>query len=98
MNPFSRAPKEDKKTIDVNINLHDGRKILEAIRNLKETLMAESAEMTAFRARVDAALANISADITRILAGATGLSPEDKAALEDVATRLESVAAIVPEP
>lgn len=59
--------------------------------------MAESAEVAAFRARVEAAMSNIAADIQRILQGATGLSAEDKAALETIATNLENLAGVVPE-
>ena len=59
--------------------------------------MAESPEVAAFRARVETALANVSADIQRILARATGLSTEDKAALDKIATDLESLASVVPE-
>jgi len=84
--------------IDIHVHLHnDNTKTLQAIAELGRLIMAESAEMTAFRARVEAAMQNIAADIQRILAGATGLSAEDKAALETIATSLENLAGVVPE-
>ena len=70
--------------------------ILEALLKLRSQIMAESAEVAAFRARVEAALVNVSADLQKLIDGATGLSPEDKTALEDLATKIEAVAAIVP--
>lgn len=104
--------KQEKNHIDVHVHIHDEpsgdsnngnnhKEVLAAIQagftELRRLIMAESAEMTAFRARVGAALSNISADITRILGRATGLSAEDKAALEEVATSIEAVADVVPE-
>jgi hypothetical protein len=53
--------------------------------------------MAAFRQRVGAALSNVSADIQRLLARNTGLSAEDKAALEEIAKNVEDVAGVVPE-
>jgi len=92
--------------IDIHLYIHNDdnsetKEILSILKRLQKEgfKVAESAEVTAFRERVDSALgkvgeglANISADIQRILAGATGLSPEDKAALEDVAGRVETMA------
>lgn len=81
-------------TKDDGKNLHDKlNRILERL----EKPMAESPEVTAFRARVEAALANVSADIQRLLDRNPGLSDEDKAALETIATNLENLAAVVPE-
>jgi len=91
--------------LDITIYIHDCcdnsdiKEILSILKHFqKEGIqVAESAEVTAFRERVDTALQNISADIQRILAGATGLSAEDREALEGIATRIEAVAQIVPE-
>lgn len=75
---------------------------------LKEGIkMAESPEVVAFRARVESALnsvsdslnsqseslANIVADIKRLIdGGISGLTPEDKAALEAVGSAIENAA------
>ena len=89
--------------VDVFVHSEDGdnnnnhRHVLAAIEELRRLIVAESAEVAAFRARVEAAMSNIAADIQRILAGATGLSAEDKAALENIATNLENLAGVVPE-
>ena len=90
---------KDKLKVELEINLKpaDHKEILHAIEGLRRVILAESAEVAAFRARVEAAMANIAADIQRILAGATGLSAEDKAALETIATNLENLAGVVPE-
>jgi len=82
------------------------------VKRTKELVMALSVEMqdfvnaatAAFSSSADS-LANISADIQRLLASSTGLSPEDKQALLDQTTKLNDLsaslaaqAAVVPEP
>lgn len=95
-------PDKDEKTLNINLNVHvnvEGKVLakLDDILARLEKPMAESPEVAAFRARVEVALANVSADIQRLLANATGLSPEDRATLEKIATDLEAVASVVPE-
>lgn len=90
------------KDLNINVNVtikHDSEVVLKLDKILErlEKPMAESPEVAAFRERVNVALANVSADIERLLARATGLSEEDKAAFHEIATNLENVAAKVPE-
>jgi len=82
---------------EFHIHIQPDKEVLVLLNKILEILMAESPEVAAFRARVETALANVSADIQRILARATGLSTEDKAALDKIATDLESLASVVPE-
>lgn len=82
------ASKNDIKGVQVK---------LDEILDRLEKPMAESPEVAAFRARVEVALANVAADIQRLLARNPALSEEDKATLEKIATDLENVAAVVPE-
>jgi len=82
------------------------------VKRTEEMIMALSAKMqefvdasqSAFNAAADS-LANISEDIKRLQASSTGLSEEDKAALDGVTLQLNNLkdnlaqaAAIVPEP
>lgn len=82
---------------ELHIHVNQDKEVLALLHKILEIIMAESAEMTAFRARVEAALANIVADINKLLQVSTGLSAEDKAALEKIATDLEAAAGIVPD-
>lgn len=99
-----------KFTLNVKLSLDDD--LMDLItRILDEGIkVAESPEVTQFRARVDTALtsvstslasqsesiSNVAADIQRLIdGGIQGLSPEDKAALEAIGTSLEATATAV---
>ena len=100
--------------IHVHINDSESLAILKEIRSsLKkgEYVMALSPEMQAFVdastaafTSAGASLANISADVQRLLANGTGLSEDDKSALvavtdqlNNLSTSLAEAAAVVPE-
>lgn len=93
--------KDKKNVLEVHVYVHtnDNPEVLRILRKFDSEgiKVAESPEVASFRARVEAALANVSADITKLLARNPGLSEEDKAVLEKIATDLENTAAIVPE-
>lgn len=99
-----------KFTLNVKLSLDDD--LMDLItRILDEGIkVAESPEVTQFRARVDTALtsvstslasqsesiSNVAADIQRLIdGGIQGLSPEDKSALEAIGTSLEATATAV---
>lgn len=64
-----------------------------------EEIMAANSEILGYSKRVVDALDNIAADIQRILSNpSTVLSDEDRATLEGVATKAETLAAQNPEP
>lgn len=94
--------KDDKKNVlEVHVYVHsqDNPEVLRILRKFESdgVKVAESPEVAAFRARVELALANVSADIQRLLDRNPGLSEEDKGVLSKIATDLENVASVVPE-
>lgn len=104
--------------IHVHVHSHEDGSLLRLVQEIHSGLkegkfiMALSPEMQAFVEATSAALtsagsslANITADIQRLLAASSGLSEEDKAALtahvaslNALATSLSDQAAVVPEP
>lgn len=86
--------------LELHIHVHNNeelKEVLDVLYYLRRKVMAESAEVAAFRARVETALANLGADLQRLISNTGGLNAEDKAALEEFATKIENLAAIVPE-
>jgi len=92
-----------KMKLNIHVHLHIDNEVVCILQQLLEKgiVIMESPEVVAFRVRVEAALANLGADLQRLIdkiaAGSTGLSAEDKLALEEFATKIETLATVVPE-
>lgn len=92
--------------IDIHVHVQnpDGKEILHELKQLKNILMATSAEWTATFVEMKAGLANIAADITRLTEAVQGGSlsqAEEDAAfaeLRSLAEQINTIAATTPEP
>jgi hypothetical protein len=71
------------------------QKSLDALTRLvRRNHMAESAQITAFRLRVEAATNELASDLKALrdkIAAGTPLTPEDMASLDGIATQLEAM-------
>lgn len=92
--------------IDIHVHVQnpDGKEILHELKQLKNILMATSAEWTATFVEMKAGLTNIAADITRLTESVQGGSlsqAEEDAAfaeLRGLADQINTIAAVTPEP
>lgn len=91
-------------TFNVHVQNPDGKQILHELKQLKNIIMATSAEWTATFVEMKAGLANIAADITRLTdavqGGSLSQAEEDAAfaELRGLADQINTIAAVTPEP